>query len=281
MVFPRYIQKSIPHSVVALLCLLPNVSAAEGWLLPEDEALQIYELSYLSTNDFYNNAGTKQRVGGRFHKTAAKLYSEHGYKDWLTLIASTEVSNSRLLSDLNNEEIDVYSYAFDFGARLPLKKFKNGMLSTRLIYSFPDQHFRNNETSQFRRDGDGEIGLEGGYNFPLYGRNHYVSGSAAYRKRAGSATNQWIFHAVAGLRVHDRLEIMPELDFTTKATGTLRNNNVDVSGLNDFKQAKASLSLLWDVGYEGYKIQLGGTSPFYSRSTGDGYTGKIALWRQF
>ncbi len=264
----------------ACVLIVPLHASAEGWLQPKGKKIDIYDISYFSTNDSYDHLGDKQPTNGRFEKWSAQLYSEHGWREWITLLSSSAIERSQVRSAFRDSEYDVRTVSLDIGARLPIKTFEDGVLSGRLLYAFPEQHSQNSAIANFRVDGDGEIGLEGGYRFPLWGRRHYVSGSAAYRKRAGSASNQWVLHMVAGFKVHEKVEVMPELDWTTLASGQLRNSRLDVAGQNDYKQAKASLSLLWRM-TEAYSLQIGGTAPFYTRATGAGYTGKVAIWRRF
>ena len=263
------------------ICALPSSSLAEGWLQPKGETLAIYDVSHFTTNDFHDENGDRVELNGRFTKIAAQSYIEHGFRDWVTLIAVAEVSRSRQTSALNIGEFDVQSLGLDVGARFPLTSFENGVLSSRVLLSLPEQHSGNNAAADFREELDAEVGLEAGYNFPLWGRNHYVSGSVAYRRRGGVESNQWVLHAIAGLKVNDALEILPELDYQGKAQGSLANSQLQqIAGQNDFKQLRASLSALWHLN-DDYSLQVGGTAPIYSRSTGAGLTGKVGLWHRF
>jgi hypothetical protein len=73
---------------------------------------------------------------------------------------------------------------------------------------------------------------------------------------------------------------MPELEYTAVASGNLNNSAFQVAGQNDYKQAKAQLSGLYHLS-ENYNVQIGIAAPFYTRATGAGYTGKVALWHRF
>lgn len=280
--FPNIQKLNNFHLFCASLAVfvVPLHASAEGWLQPKGKQINIYDVSYFSTNDLYDHLGNKQSANGRFEKLSAQLYSEHGWSDWLTFLVASGIERSKFGAAFGVTEFDVRTVSLDIGARFPIKTFDNGVISGRLVYAFPDQHSGNNASANFRTDGDGEVGLEGGYSFPLWGRNHYISGSAAYRKRAGGASNQWVFHTIAGFKVSDNIELMPELDWTTLASGQLRSSDLQASAQNDFKQAKAGMSVLWHL-TDAYSVQIGGTAPIYTRSTGAGFAGKVALWHRF
>jgi hypothetical protein len=76
-----------------VLCLFPGCAFAGAWTLPEGTTQIITSLTNSDASKSFDENG-KASEDVTFHKTFLSAYSEYGWNDWLTLIATPEYASA-------------------------------------------------------------------------------------------------------------------------------------------------------------------------------------------
>ena len=78
---------------VAILCMLPSITYAGAWTQGAGKGLFIQNISYYSTDQYFNNSGNKQTLNN-YSKYELNQYLEYGLRDWLTVGANIFVERA-------------------------------------------------------------------------------------------------------------------------------------------------------------------------------------------
>lgn len=103
---------------VALICLFPRMAFAGAWTLPEGTT-QIITTVTVSDADKSFNQDSKAGENVTFHKIFLSAYSEYGWNDWLTLVATPEYASASS-SAPGRATQKANDFAFSGGARVRL-----------------------------------------------------------------------------------------------------------------------------------------------------------------
>lgn len=263
--------------LAALLSIPPSFLHAGAWVQPQGQALYIQNAYFYAAGEAFAPSGQRIDDAG-FRKYEFNPYLEYGLSDDVTLGASLllhyleqDNASGGLLSNHGLGQAELF-------ARYQLVHDDGLALAVQPLVALPAAYVRSDGPVAGREAWDAEMAFLAGYGFSLWGLHHYVDTAWAYRHRGGSAGDQYRVTAAAGLSVHERWRLVPEIAWTGRAEGA--GNLRSVSGQNDYELMRAQLSVQWEL-TERYTLQLGGFRHVRGEDTGAGGGVMAALWMRW
>lgn len=257
--------------------IIPAVCQANPWLRPEGEIFAALTSVYYSTDEYITPAGDTVDQP-TFTKYELNPYVEYGLTDDWTVGASLFLH--ALEQESPGGDLDNYGLGqTELFVRHSLWKEGRIAASVEPFLALPASYEESGQPRAGREDSDLGLALNGGYGFPLFGREHFVQGRAAYKHRYGPQDDQFQLDAKLGLRVAEGWMIMPEAQWTLP-TGDTSGGGFSNAGTNDYELLKLQLSAVYDVS-ETTSLQVGAFTHADGENTGAGGGGLLSLWRRF
>ena len=252
-----------------LLCLWPAAAHAGAWTLDEG-GWQIISATTISDATRSYDADGKPTEDVTFRKTFTSLYTEYGWKDWLTLIAVPEYA-SALSAGAGHPTERANDFAFSGGARVRLLD-DEGVLSVEAMARSAGA-FELDTSFRQRPGEDFEVRLLYGTHFELFGREGCFDAEIAQRWTTGGRPDE------------TPMDLTLIYDIGWKTQALVQNFNVVSEGGGEppfvhFRYHKLALSLVRPV-WNRTSLQVGG---FVSPAGQNALEEKgifLSLWTRF
>jgi hypothetical protein len=121
-----------------------------------------------------------------------------------------------------------------------------------------------------------ELALFAGYNFEVLTQNHWLASKVAYRHRTGVFDDQYLLSAQMGLRAHEKLAIIPEINITQSAK-EIATPLSSIAGDNNYNLSNAQISVVYNL-TDDTAIQIGAFQHVAGKNAGAGGGGFLSLW---
>ena len=255
-----------------LVCFSANVAHAGAWLQPKGSGLFIAQISYFSSDYYFDVDGNKQKQS-RFTKGEAQPYAEYGLAENITiggmLFAQSNQQNDHQKLGVADPQIFARSTIWKSGSQL---------ISLQPLIKLPSQ-YRNKTTPRGGSSStDYELSALYGRNLDLVSNRDYLDLKIGYRVRNGQLNDQYHADAMVGLGIDDNWHIIPAIraTFATKMNDQRFSQNGDL----DYDLVKLELAANYQfTATRSFSISL--ANHVWGRQTGDGYGASVGFAQKF
>lgn len=248
--------------LVSILCLFSSFAYAGAWTQEVGKTLFIGNLSYYSTDRYFDNSGSKQPLAS-YKKYEFNPYIEYGFKDDITIGANLFVQRA---AQYNNINIGIGDS--EFFARLRLWQKDGLVFSLEPMIKLPSLEKESNQPQIGSRNFDTGLSSSIGYGFKAYNLNHYINMDTGYRHRFGVPSDQLKLSVSAGVSITKETMILTQL-FATKRVASNYNPVFTQSSSDDYDLSKIQLSGVYKLNEE-TSLQLGAFRNVSGRNIGNG-----------
>jgi hypothetical protein len=250
---------------------------ASPWNIEVGENKNFATYRYYSTNQYFDLHGNKQRKNSDFSKKELQFLSEYGVsRNWnigFNLFGNNQIDSN---SDKTNYELTGISRT-DLFARRQLYRGNDYAISSQMSVSLPAYYINKNADGRVLYERTAaELALFAGYNFEMLNQNHWLASKIAYRHRTGVFDDQYLLSAQMGLRAHEKLAIIPEINITQSAKEIDQPLN-SIAGDNNYNLTNAQISVAYNL-TDNVSLQLGVFQHVAGRNAGAGGGGFLSLW---
>ena len=250
---------------------------ASPWNIDVDESNNFATYRYYSTNEYFDLHGNKQRKNSDFSKKELQVLSEYGLSEnWnigFNLFGNNQIDSN---SHKTNYELTGISRT-DLFARRQLYRNDDYAISSQMSVSLPAYYTNKNADGKVLYEKlAAELALFAGYNFEALGQHHWAASKIAYRHRTGVFDDQYLLSTQMGLRVHEKLAIIPEINITQSAKEIATPLN-SIAGDNNYNLTNAQISVAYDI-TDNVSLQLGLFQHVAGKNAGAGGGGFLSLW---
>lgn len=282
--------KAASSLLLAVLPFLPSICHA-GWTQDEGHWFTAQQAAYFQTSHFIRDDGRKVKRP-EFRKYEYNSYFEYGWQDGTTIGANLFLQKL----EADDEQFNVATTSLETFTRtnfglgdseifLRQRLWEGAFFGNHAVFSiqplikFP-VFYEDGEQPQSGTDAfDGELRLQGGYNFSFWDRQHFAKLEVGYRKRGGEWQDQLKMDATLGFSLGGGFTIMPQM-FITQRTEGAGLSSQSLSAANDYDLTVGQVSILYDIA-PATTLQLGVYSRLAAQNTSDGEGITCALWYRF
>jgi hypothetical protein len=262
-----------------LICLNVTQAIASPWNLQKNQIQTISTYRYYSTSDYFDIDGERRPKLGSFNKNELQLSVDYGLSEKWNIGA--EMFVSRQSDNQNGDNIIEFVGINRADLRLNYQLFRNAKYAVALqpSVSLPPYYFHKYYafgTPSFEK-GAGEIAILAGYNFQLFQQNHWLASKIAYRHRlSDKLQDQYSLGMQAGLRLNDKIAIIPELNYTG-LTSNAPKSFTTIAGDNNYDLLNTQISVAYQLNPSA-TLQIGAFRHLIGNNAGAGGGGLISLW---
>lgn len=274
----------VTRAFVALtIFLIPNLSYAGAWTQDYGKGLFIQNISYYSTNKYFDNSGNKQSLNN-YSKYEFNPYVEYGLRDWLTVganIFAERSSQDNSISGNNQTNWGIADSEFFIRSRLWQKDAKKyGLVfSVEPMVKLPSLDKKSGQPQIGNKNSDAGLTFSGGYSFKAWELDHFINIDAGYRHRFGTPNDQIKFAATAGLSITKNTKILAQIFSTSRIENTSQPLFTQSSS-DDYDLTKLQISAIYKID-DRISFQVGAFSNVAGRNIGSGDGGLLAISKEF
>lgn len=267
---------TLPAALLACTAaLFPAPSAQAGAWTQEKGKLQVITTALRYSTDTRFTNGGKRRPQRNYSKQELNPYFEYGFRDDLTLGGSLFLDKvddgRRKRTSLGDSEVFL---------RKRVLRTQRYVLSVQPELKLPNPQATSSHTPAIGSKGVGYgVRLLGGASFEAFARPHYAELSAGYRRRTGAPEDQLLLDATLGLRVSDRVTVLPQLSQTLRVRAPAAAP-FTLSTRDDYNLTKLQLSGVYQFD-NGRAMQVGAFRHLMGNNTAAGSGVLVAYWTQF
>ncbi len=260
-------------------CIIPSFSYAGGWVQDAGKGLFVQNISYYSTNKYFDNSGNKQRIN-RYHKYELNPYIEYGLSsDWTIganiFLQRTSQRNSVTTKNQTNWGIG----DSEFFARRKLWQKDGFAFSVEPMVKLPSLEKKSEQPQIGSRYFDSGLTFSGGYSFKAWQLDHFINLDAGYRHRFGTPHDQLKFTATAGLSVTKQASIITQV-FTTSRINEASQPSFTQSSADDYDLTKLQISAMYKMD-DKLSFQAGAFTHIDGRNVGSGSGATLSANKAF
>jgi len=275
--------------LIALLMVLPAHTVYGGaWLSPAGEFSSYHDITYYSTDHYYDLEGTKQSQP-RYQKIEQSNRMEYGWDDSLTLgaafgIAAVRGTKSIFFGQVTQFtdpiQIDATTWNLGFSdpkfyGRYKLWDDEKSVLSTQATLKLPSlfQHH------DFPRTGSDKFSYEArllaGHNFNWLNDSQFTNIELAYEWRPHNDGSLIHADVTLGWKLNEKFMILPQIFSTWSMNND--SNSFTQSGNDSYDLVKPQLSATYKF-HRLFTLQAGAFHHTYARNSGGGSGVMLGLW---
>ncbi len=258
---------------------IPAHAYAGAWTQNKDKGQLITNLSYYSSNEYFDNSG-KKRKASNYSKYELNPYFEYGVRDWLTVGANIFAQRaSQYNSGLGRKQTNWGIGDSELFFRTRLWHNKDFIISAEPMLKLPGMESHKEQPQIGNPNYDTGLTMSGGYSFKALQLDHFINLDAGYRHRFGSPADQLKFAATAGISVTNRIRILTQFFRTARLSNT--NNPVFTqASSDDYDLSKLQLSAVYQTDNK-LSFQIGAYNNIAGRNTGSGDGALLAVSKEF
>ena len=263
---------ALSAALVAAFCA--GEARSGGWPLPKGETEVILSISRLSADERYDSSGDR-RWKSNYRKLEISPYAEYGLGDELTLIG--EFAYMRESTNFFGRKIgnDAFS-RLKLGARQVLGEWNGTLFSVQPVVVFHFEGEAADPAATGSGDIDGDIALVLARNEKIAGLTVFSVQEVAWRYRNDGRPDEVRADIVIGTKPWDGGMLLLK---------SLNEGALDMTAQGDlYRSSKLGFSIVQELpraDAPGWSAEIGIEQTVFGRSTIDGSTLRIALWRRF
>ena len=262
--------------MTGVLCaaLCAAQARAGGWPLAPGETEAILSISRLSVHERYNSSG-KRRWTSHYRKLEISPYIEHGLSDSLTLVG--ELAYMEESTNFFGREFEDSGLSrIKLGARQVLGEWNDTLFSVQPLLTFHLLGSADDPAATESGDIDADFGIVLARSEEIFGLPFFSVQEIAYRFRDNGRPDEVRTDITLGMKPRPGtmllLKSLNEGALKMTSRGDLyRSSKIGFSVVQELPQADAP----------GWSMELGMEQTVFGRSTVDGTTVRLALWRRF
>ncbi len=256
---------------------------ASPWNIETGQWRNFVTYRYYATDKYFDTKGEKVAKSSDFSKNELQFLAEYGVAPkWnigFNVFSSKQTDRN---GDVVNYDLQGISRS-DLFARRELYRDDDYALAAQGSFSLPSYYPNKTANSKILYEkAAAELALLMGANFDLLPNNdgflnaNWVAGKIAYRYRSGTFDDQYLLGAQLGLRINEKLAIIPEVNIT-QSTQLISQSLASVAGDNNYNLTNAQFSLAYNIS-NSTAVQIGFFQHLSGKNAGAGGGGLFSLW---